>query len=330
MKYKDSRKILRLLKRSKRILINAHRHPDSDSVGSALAFYEFLIKLRKEVKVICPDELTEDNIFLPFSEKVEKIDFKTFDFSSWDTLLILDSSNWEMVSGDSRIKIPDINILLIDHHITSKRFGNINLVDEVVSSTSELVYFIFRDWRVKLTESISQNLLAGIICDTGILQYPNVTPQTLEAARDLIIKGANKNVIVENLYRNYPFNQLKLWGEILNKMEFDQEGKFVYSAISYDIYKKYEEPVGAKETASSMFCPVVKGSDFGMIMIEQKKDNLSVSFRSKKDFNVAEIAEALDGGGHVLAAGATIKDMKFEKAVDKVLSVVRKYVQKNS
>ena len=330
MKYKDSKNILRVLKKSKRILINAHRHPDSDGVGSALAIYEFLIKLKKEVKIICPDKLTEDNLFLPFSENVEKVDFNTFDFSNWDTFLVLDSSNWEMVAGDSSIKIPKINILLIDHHITSKRFGNINLVDEVVSSTSELVYFLFKDWRVKLTESISQNLLAGIICDTGILQYPNVTPQTLEAARDLIIKGANKNVIVENLYRNYPFNQLKLWGEILNKMEFDKLGRFVYSAIPHDTFKKYEGPVGAKETASSMFCPVVKDSDFGMIMIEQEKNNLSVSFRSKKDFNVSKIAEALGGGGHILAAGATIKDMEFEKAVEKVLSVVKKHAQENN
>jgi phosphoesterase RecJ-like protein len=330
MKYKDSRNILRVLKKSKRILINIHRHPDSDGVGSALAFYEFLIKLRKEVKVICPNELTEDNLFLPFSEKVEKVDFNTFDFTNWDTFLVLDSSNWDMVAGDSGIKVPEINIILIDHHITSKRFGNINLIDEIVSSASELVYFLFRDWRVKLTESISQNLLAGIICDTGILQYPNVTPQTLEATRDLIIKGANKNVIVENLYRNYPFNQLKLWGEILNKMQFDKESKFVYSAVPNDIYKKYNEPVGGKETAASMFCPVVKDSDFGMIMIEQEKNNLSVSFRSKKDFNVAEIAEALGGGGHILAAGVTIKGMEFEKAVEKVLSVAKKYAQKNS
>lgn len=330
MKYKDSKNILRVLKKSKRILINVHRNPDSDGVGSALAFYEYLIKLKKEVKVICPNELTDDNLFLPYSEKVEKVNFNTFNFSNWDIFLVLDSSNWEMVTSDSRIKIPEINILLIDHHITSKRFGNINLVDEIVSSTSELVYFLFRDWKVKLTESISQNLLAGIICDTGVFQYPNVTPQTLEAVRDLIIKGANKNVIVENLYRNYPFNQIKLWGEIINRMEFDQESRFIYSAIPNEIYKKYEEPIGSKETAASMFCPVVKNSDFGMIMIEQEKNILSVSFRSKKDFNVAEVAEALGGGGHILAAGATIRDMEFEKAVEKVLSVAKKYAQKNS
>lgn len=330
MKYTDSAKILEILKKSKRILINVHISPDADSVGSALAFYEYLTNLKKEVKVICPDKLPEDNIFLPFSDKVEKVDFTNFDFSDWDLFLVLDSSSWDRVTGNVDSKLPGVDIILIDHHITSKKFGKISLVDDSVSSTSELIYFLFEDWKVILSKTITQNLLAGIIGDTGIFQYPNVTPETLGVARDLIIKGANKNEIVENLYRNYPFNQIKLWGVILDRMQFDKENRFVYSAIPNEIYKEYQEPIGSKETAAGMFTPVVKNSDFGMIMIEQEKNKLSVSFRSKKDFDVSEVAEALGGGGHKLAAGVTIRDTEFEKAVEKVLLEARKHAQKNN
>ncbi|MFH1970790.1 MAG: bifunctional oligoribonuclease/PAP phosphatase NrnA [Patescibacteria group bacterium] len=330
MKYKDSKKILRVLKKSKRILVNVHRSPDPDSLGSALSFYEYLTKLKKEVKVICPDNLSEDHLFLPYSEKVEKVNFRDFDFSKWDTFLVLDSSSWDMVTGKDTTKIPGINLLVIDHHITSTKFGTINLIDEVSSSTAEIVYFLFKDCKVRLTKSISQNLLAGIICDTGIFQYPNVNSQTLEVVRDLMLEGADKNKIVENFYRNYPFSQLKLWGEILKGMEFDRENRFIYSAISYDIYKKYDEPESGKETSASMFSPIVKDSDFGMIMIEEERDVLSVSFRSKKDFDVSKVAKALGGGGHILASGATLRNMEFEKAVEKVLSVVKQYAQKNN
>jgi phosphoesterase RecJ-like protein len=39
-----------------------------------------------------------------------------------------------------------------------------------------------------------------------------------------------------------------------------------------------------------------------------------VSLRSKRDFNVARIAEQFDGGGHKNAAGCTIKaDLKTAK-----------------
>ena len=329
MKYKDSKKLLKILKKSKKILINVHRSPDADSLGSALSFYEYLTKIGKEVKVICPDKLTEDNLFLPFSEKVEEVNFENLDFLKWDVFLVLDSSNWEIVTEKPDIKIPNMDILLIDHHVTSTSFGTINVVDDVVSSTSEIIYLLFKDWKVKLTKTISQNLLAGIFCDTGVLQYPNVSPQTFEVVKNLIINGANKDEIVENLNRSYPFNQLKLWGEILNRMEFDQENRFIYSAIPNEIYEKYNRPVTTKSTAASMFCPVVKDSDFGMIMIEQDKNVLSVSFRSKKNFNVERIAKELGGGGHVLAAAATLKDIEFEKAVKKVVSVARQYAQKN-
>jgi len=329
MKYKNSKKILRILKKSKRILINVHRSPDADSLGSALSFYEYLTKIGKDVKVICPDKITGENLFLPYSDKVEKVDFGDFDFSKWDTFLILDSSNWDMVTGKNTTEIPAIKLLVIDHHITSTRFGTINLIDEVSSSTAEIIYLFFKDSRVRLTKTISQNLLAGIVCDTGVFQYPNVTFQTLEVVRDLMLEGANKNEIIENFYRNYPFNELKLWGEILNRMEFDRENRFVYSAIPYEIYKKYDEPESGKETSASMFSPVVKDSDFGMIMIEEEKNILSVSFRSKKDFDVSRVAKALGGGGHILASGATLKNMEFKKAVEKVVSVAKEYAKKN-
>lgn len=330
MKYKDSKKIFKALKKSKNILINVHRSPDSDSVGSALAFYELLTNLKKEVKVICPDELVEENIFLPHSEIVEKVNFEKFDFSKWDIFLILDSASWDMVTGFRQIEKPNIKKILIDHHITSKKFGDINLIDDKVSSTSELVYILFKDWKIRFTNTISKNLLAGIIGDTGVFEYPNVTSQTMDVARHLMEKGADKDDIVVNVYRNYSFNKLKFWGEIIKRMEFDEKNRFVYSAIPFKIFKDYQKPVSSKEMAASMFCPVIKGADFGLIMIEEEEKKLSMSFRSKKDFDVSKIAEELGGGGHKSASGATIRNIDFDEAVKKVLRVVEKYAQKDN
>jgi len=330
MKYKDSKKILKIIKRAKKILINVHRNPDPDSIGSALAFYEYLINLKKDVKVICPDKLSEDNLFLPHSDKVEKVDFSNFNFNNYDLFLTLDSSSWSQVTANPELKLPNINILLIDHHITSQKFGNTNLIDVTASSTSEMVYFLFKDWKVRLASTINQNILAGIIGDTGVLRYPNVTPDTLSVVRDLMLNGANKNEITEKLYRNYSFNGIKFWGEIIQRMEIDNNNRFVYSAIPYEIFQKFNFPYGSKEIAASLFCSVVKDTDFGMIMIEEEKGILSVSFRSRKGFNVAEVAEALGGGGHIVAAGASIRNLNYKEAVEKVLLVARKYAQKSN
>jgi len=56
--------------------------------------------------------------------------------------------------------------------------------------------------------------------------------------------------------------------------------------------------------------------------LEKEKNKLSLSFRSKEEINVAEIAQRLGGGGHKNAAGATVEG-EFEKMVEEILKVVK-------
>jgi len=60
----------------------------------------------------------------------------------------------------------DINI---DHHKTNHNYGDINLVDENVSSTAELLYMIFEDWNVEPDKDISHALLTGIYAARNFL-----------------------------------------------------------------------------------------------------------------------------------------------------------------
>lgn len=329
MNYRESEKILKEIKRAEKILLNCHRSPDPDSVGSALSLYIVLTKLEKEVKIICPNSLPNSLKFLPFSEKVERVDFEKFSFQERDLFIALDSGGWNMVVGDISIPQPDIPIVIIDHHKTNERFGKINLVDTERSSTAEILYLIYKDWGLKIDKDTATALLAGIIVDTGIFQFPSATTQTLDIAKRLIERGADKDGIIFNIYSSLELNLIKLWGEVLTRMEFDEESRFVWSAIPFEIYDKYSRPESAKETAATAFAGVVEDTDFGMVMIERKEKVLSISFRSRTDFDVSEIAVYLGGGGHKGAAAAEIKGFKFEKAVEKVLQVARKFATKS-
>lgn len=325
MKYDLSEKILEKIKLSENILINCHRSPDPDGIGSALALFEIVRNLGKNVKVISPDNLSKEHLFHPFSETVEKVDFNLFNFSGWDLFLTVDSGSWGMVSGDKNIKFPDIFKIVIDHHITNEKYGDINLIDFNTSSNCEIVYEVIKDWGYNLTKTVSQNLLSGIICDTGVFQYPNVSSRTLEIVKELMDKGADKDEIIFNIYRSYSFDKLKIWGKILEYMQIDESNKFIWSAIPYEVYEKYNKPENAKETASSFFTPVVDKTNFGLVMIEEEKNVLSISFRSRKDFDVSVIAKELDGGGHKSASGAKVKGVEYDKAVKMVLDACRKH-----
>src|SRR3990172_472645 len=118
MNYKESKKIFEENKKAKKILVNCHRSPVPDSVGSALAMRRILLDLGKKVEIICPDNISNESKFLKSSEAVQKIDYDNFDFSGFDLFLILDSAEWVQVLGYGKEKKPAVRKINIDHHFT--------------------------------------------------------------------------------------------------------------------------------------------------------------------------------------------------------------------
>ena len=324
MYYELSAKILEEAKKAKKILINCHRNPDPDSIGSALAVRAVLLKLGKEVKVICPTKLDQGVDFLTGFDEIETVDFAKFDFKGFDLFVTLDSSTWDMVSGGKDIPKPKgLKIITIDHHFTNDAFGDINLIDPKVTSAAELLYKVILDWGIKMDAEIASCLLTGIISDTGAFRFPGVFKETLLMAAELIGKGADKGKIIYHIYSNLDLRLLKLVGEMINKTELNEASKFCWCAISFDTYKKYGKVDGAKEYAANTFIQSVAGTDFGVIMVETEVKRLSVSFRSRGAFDVSKLALALGGGGHKAAAGATVSGLSFKNAVKRVLETAR-------
>ena len=61
-------------------------------------------------------------------------------------------------------------------------------------------------------------LLAGMIAATNSFQSPQVTPQTLELASQLIVRGADRQKVIESLYRTKDIDTLKNWGKVLSRL----------------------------------------------------------------------------------------------------------------
>ncbi len=329
MNYSESSKILEEIKKAKNVLINCHRSPDADSFGSALALYSVLSDMGKKARVVCPSKIEANLKFLEDFSKIEVIDFSDFDFKVFDLLMVLDSSSYDRVTGSKAIKMPNMPLIVIDHHKTNTNFGDINLVDENTTSTGELLYKVFRDWEIEINKKTATALLTGIIGDTGAFQYPGVNERTFDAANYLMQKGADKDEIIFYLFRSLDFKLLEFWGEIIKQMKIDEGGKFVWSAISYEKFVELGSLVNGRETAASQFFQIVDGTDFGIVMVEQEKEKLSLSFRSRTGFDTSKIASALGGGGHIYASGAKVEGLPFDKAVEKVLQVAREYAKKS-
>lgn len=332
MNYNESSTIAGEIDKAQSILINCHKDPDPDSIGSALALYEILVNIGKKVTVICPgDVLYEPLSYLPgYSSIQNKVNFSEYDFSKHELFISLDSSSLERVTGDASINKLPIKIIVIDHHKTNEMYGQVNLVDGNKTSVGELLFDVMEDISIKITKNAANCLLAAIIGDTGAFRYPKVTEHTFRVVTKLMQLGGDKDKAIHQIFRSEDFNVVKFWGEVLSRMQFNEKGKYVWSVIPYDVFEKYGKPKVGKETAASFFTQNIKDSDFGFIAVEEEKGLLKISFRSRTGFDTSRIALELNGGGHVYAAGATITNLEFAGAVQKLLNTVDKIVAESN
>lgn len=331
MNYPESQEILEEIKKAKKILVNCHRGPDPDGIGSTLALKAVLEGMGKEVTVICPSRVIskQTNFLKGYNDIKLGIDFGSFNFSEYDLFITLDTPNLELLTGKEGSEMPDIKTIVIDHHFISTLQGFIKLRDEKATSVGEMLYLVFKDWEVSIDKNIAECIVTSIIGDTGAFAYPNTTPQTLRIAAELIDLGVDKDMIVNKIYRNEDFQMIKFWCEVLSRMQIDNEHHFVYSMIPYEIYKDFSKLDDAKAKAASLFAPIVTETDFGFIGVEENPKFITVSFRGRTDFDTSEIAKELGGGGHKVASAVKFEGIGFEEATEKVLAAARKYARKD-
>lgn len=299
-----------------------------DSIASSLALKKVIENMGKKVMVLSPDEISYKwNFIGNISEITVKKDINGFNFDDFDLWIMTDTSGWEHVRLDGRPE--KIKIVNIDHHQKSEKDDAINLIDLKSSSTTEILFDLFKDWEVKIDKPLAQLLLTGIVFDTDFFRNLNTTMRSHQSAADLIELGADNSILVKKIDNDLELNQLYLWRELLNNFKIEEEYNFVWSAISYDFYNKYPVSQSITSIASENIFRRIENFDFTAVMCETRPGYLGISFRSiNPDFKILPIAIELGGGGHEVAGGASVEGLPFKEAVKKVLEVARKYAKK--
>lgn len=322
--YSQSKSILKEISQAGNILINVHRNPDLDSIGSATAMYQALIKMGKTITLVCPHEIPENFKFLKGARSVKMVNFKEWADTGvrpYELFLVLDSGSYDVVTGDKEIKLPKINKIIIDHHRTNNWTDYLlRLLDEKSSSTCEIIYQLFLDWGIDIDAEMATSLFSGTASDTVFFKYGENAKKTFKIATALLDLGADKNKIVEQAFDSFDFSLAQMIGEFLTKI---QKGNgYVYSVLDNKTFIKFGKQRGAREIVANLFARSIKGFDFGIMAVEYEKEKFTVSFRSKKT-DVSIIAKKFGGGGHKNASGATFFGTKEEFIQKLFSSVVR-------
>ncbi len=310
------------IRKNRKFLITAHTNLEGDALGSELAFYRLLKKMGKSATIVNEDNLPYGYDFLPGVKNIKKFN-KTTSNIEFDCFVILDCSDLTRCAGVAGLNACRKPVLNIDHHISNTRSGNINWVDPHSSSTSEMIYRLYKKLQVALDKDIATLLYVGILTDTGSFHYSNTTSFTHKAVSELLRYNLDIPQIYRKACENVPFEDIKLLSKILPTIRRDPSGRIVWAYIKREIFKKKVKYFDLSEYVLSLM-RAIKDVEAVLLFKEniKDKDQVRVNLRSQGQVDVNKIAGFFGGGGHRTASGCTVKG-KIEDVMSKVLKKVR-------
>ncbi len=291
--------IVEKLHEAERIVVATHIYPDCDAMGSQLAMAEILRSLGKEVTLFIEEPLSHHLDFLP---GLDKLTLELPDSDTFDCAVSLDCGGWHRLGKYKEIFSCIDPLLVIDHHAGHENFGDFCWVEKERSSTAEMVYELALGLGAKLSYDTAYCLYAAIVADSGSFRYPNTNARTLEVASNLIKKGVRPAEVSGHIYDNFSKNRLCLLQTVLATLELYEDDRLAIITVTQEDFMRTGTSVEDTELFINYPGSLVTVKIAGFIK-ETTADLISVSLRSKGDYDVGKVARRLGGGGHLNAAG---------------------------
>ncbi|AKG75312.1 hypothetical protein AAT16_08380 [Salinicoccus halodurans] len=270
-----------------------HVRPDPDALGSQLG-------LKAILKVIFPNKsitaLGEEEESLNYLGRMD-----TVSTLENPLLIVLDTANKDRIDGDLSV---GEKVIKIDHHPDHDSYGDINIVETGVSSTSELIYLLTSLWGFDndyINDESARVLFAGIVGDTGRFLFSNTSSMTHKIASELkkFDFNAAKDMQLMNVQS---INQFRFKGYLIDNFEITEKG--VLSVwVPKSVLRKYELTSNEASMSVNLYREIEEAKIWFMAVEEE--DEIRVRLRSK-DTVINDVAKQFGGGGHPFASGASL------------------------
>jgi phosphoesterase RecJ-like protein len=304
---------LSLIESAQHIVLVVHEHPDADSLGSACAFYSYLLRTKIKVTLFCVTPSLDQNLsFLPWFDKI------TAKFpESAELAISFDCGSFARLGIDYQGAL--INF---DHHISNENYGTYNCINPDALSTSQVLYEWFVTECVKINGKMANALYAGLIDDTRCFSDPRCTSAIFSMACALIELGANHQECVSALFNSHSLASFRLKGEMARRMKLLHDGRVAL----FEVDQTLLESTGARlrdcktvvDEALSL-----KIVEVALLVAQLKKGGVKVSLRSNGILNAAKILKNFEGGGHRTRAGARIDGCTSSQIIENLMDKIR-------
>jgi phosphoesterase RecJ-like protein len=285
------------------VVLSGHVQPDADALGSTLSLAEGLRRRGARVLTTFPDPFTLPASlgWLPGAESLVPSSAVP---RSPDVFVSLDAAAPSRLGELAALLDSAGTSVVIDHHASNPGFGDVRLVDGGAPATVTLVAGLLDELGIALDPQLATLLYAGLAADTGSFRFGNTRPETHELAARLLATGIDHSAISRRLFDTAPFGWLSLLSVVTGRaaLETDVGAGLVWSWSSTAEAGEHGLP-GEQLEALVDVVRSTEEADVACVLKGQDDGSWSVSLRSRGGTDVARVATALGGGGHVLAAG---------------------------
>ena len=287
--------------------IAGHIRPDGDCVGSCLATYNYITTYYPQIEVSLYLQPIP-NIF-KFMKNADKIISDCTADKEFDLFIAQDCGDLGRLGDAAKYFEHAKKTACIDHHISNQSFADENYIFPQASSASELVFELIP--RERLTKEIAECIYTGIIHDTGVFQYSNTAPSTLQAAAQLIQYGVDFPALIQETFYEKTYVQNQILGRALLESILFMNGQCIVSMVDKKTMNFYQVVPSDLEGIVSQLRNT-KGVECAIFMYQIGALEYKVSLRSGGKVDVAKVAAFFGGGGHIRAAGVTMQGTFYD------------------
>lgn len=293
---------------AKRILVSGHLSPDGDALGSMVALVMMLRSVGHDAWATAdmnalgkPGLVIDTGCVIPTRKLKRQRKF--------DLLVAVDCSSFERMPPEVRPVAEKLPRVCIDHHATNDgSFAAVSIVDPSASSTGELVWR-FAKWNEwELDRETAEALWIAIVTDSGRFAYDSTKPGTLRAAGDLLKHGVRTSFINDIIYGEFSYKTIGLKRLAWRSLRIWKNRKVAEVTLTRDDFRTVRGTKADVEDVIDIPRSVARNEiALFFYQIPDRTKETRCSIRTRGVWDATALAAKFGGGGHVKAAGCTIK-----------------------
>ncbi len=306
------------------IYVTGHKNPDTDTVGSSIAYAALLRMLGYDARAVVLGSINKETEYI--LEKAGAEVPERLEDASGCTMVLVDHSDYEQ----SAEGLQDAEIIsIIDHHGDgSVRTGNQLIYDaRPLGATATIVWMRYRNYGLEPDRQTALIMIGSIFSDTHALKYPATTFADREAVKAL--SGLSGITDLESFWQGMHLAALSYDGMKDEEIFFSDYKEYECEDTHYGIgCLTAADMETAKDLAARMkeLMPsalAYTGMDLLFAEISVSEEDISCSCLVPSDDTAAEVLETafretadFDGISFILTPGVSRKSVLVPAITD--------------